>query len=124
MAKLKKLTDDQVTQLEALAVFLTQEQIADYFGISRRTLNYMRERDERIDAAYAKGKAKGVEKVASALFSSAISGVTAAQIFYLKTQAGWREKSELDLTSSDGSMTPRDSGNAILEAISRKYDSE
>lgn len=92
MARQKKLTEDQITQLEALSIFLTQEQIADYFGISRRTLNNMRERDDRIAAAYAKGKAKGIAKVGSALFSQALKGNTTAQIFYLKTQAGWREQ--------------------------------
>jgi len=28
-------------------------------------------------------------------------------IFWMKTRAGWREKQEVDLTSSDGTMTPQ-----------------
>lgn len=101
-----ELTEKQISEIETLAVFLTQEQIADYFGISKRTFNNMRERDENINKLYKKGKAKGIAKIANGLFQSAVSGNTAAQMFYLKTQAGWRETQGIDHTSSDGSVTP------------------
>lgn len=101
-----ELTEKQISEIETLAVFLTQEQIADYFGISKRTFNNMRERDESINRLYKKGKAKGIAKIANGLFQSAVSGNTAAQMFYLKTQAGWRETQGIDHTSSDGSVTP------------------
>jgi len=43
---------------------------------------------------YEKGKSKGIAKVAQSIVNSAIKGNTSAQIFYLKTQAGWRETEE------------------------------
>ena len=51
----------------------------------------MRERDEDIDAIYKKGRSAGLAKMASSLFQNGIKGNVTAQIFYLKTQGGWRE---------------------------------
>lgn len=35
--KARKLDDGEIAQVEALAAYLSQEQIADYFGIGRTT---------------------------------------------------------------------------------------
>jgi len=88
------LTPDQIIQMEALSVYLSLDQISDYFGICRKTLGRMRKDDESIDTLYKKGKSKGIAKVAQSIVNSAIKGNTSAQIFYLKTQAGWRETEE------------------------------
>lgn len=53
------------------------------------------------------------------LFNKARGGDTAAQIFWLKTRAGFSEKKELDLTSSDGSMTP-----TLIEIVAPDYQSK
>lgn len=87
-----ELTPDQVTQIEALSAVLTQEQIADYLGISRRTFNDILKRDELVFAQYKKGKAKAIASVAGNLVNKARNGDTTASIFYLKTQAGWKEQ--------------------------------
>jgi len=42
-------------------------------------------------------------------------------IFNMKNRFGWRDKTEHDLTSSDGSMKPVDNASAILKAIKTKY---
>jgi hypothetical protein len=42
-------------------------------------------------------------------------------IFNMKNRFGWRDKTEHDLTSSDGSMKPVDNASAILKAIEAKY---
>ena len=46
--KPKELTSEQKIQVEALAAYLTQEQIADYFSLSRTTFYEMMKRDEEI----------------------------------------------------------------------------
>lgn len=92
----KKLTDEQVAQVETLAQVLTNQQIADYFGIGKRTFDAIRERDPRVDALYKKGKAKAVGAVAQSLLAQARTGNLTAAIFFLKTQAGWRERDHLD----------------------------
>jgi hypothetical protein len=85
------LTDAQKAEVETLAAVLTAEQVADYFGIGRRTFYSMMERDEEIAARYKKGKAKAIGVIAQGLINKARSGDTTSMIFFLKTQAGWRE---------------------------------
>jgi len=86
-----KFSDLQKAQVEALAAYLTLEQIADYFGICRKTLQNMRSRDPEIDTLYRRGKAKAVSGMAGSLIEQGMSGNVTAQKFYLSTQAGWRE---------------------------------
>lgn len=101
-----ELTEDQIREVQTLAAVLNTAQIADYLGVSHVTFKAIRERDERVSFAYKNGKAKAIASIGGNLITSAKKGNTAAQIFYLKTQAGWSEKHEIDHTSSDGSMTP------------------
>lgn len=114
--KPKTLDDEQRAQVEALAAYLSQEQIADYFGITRPTFAAMIERDDDISLRYKRGKAKAIGTVAQGLLQKARSGDTASAIFYLKTQAGWRETTAHDHTSSDRSMTPQPSEIIIRAA--------
>lgn len=86
-----ELTEAQITELETLAAVLTQDQISDYMGIPSRTLRAIMARDDSVSAAYKKGRAKAIGRVAQSLLRSATEGNTTAQIFYLKTQAGWKE---------------------------------
>lgn len=104
--KPKTLNDEQRAQVEALAAYLTQEQIADYFGIGRTTWFSILERDPDISERYKRGKARAIGAVAQNLIKKARDGDNACMMFYLKTQAGWRETSHIDHTSSDGTMTP------------------
>ena len=94
--KPKTLTTEQMAQVEALAAYLSQDQIADYFGTTRTTFAAMIERDEEISVRYKKGKAKAIGAVAHGLLQRARNGDTTSAIFYLKTQAGWRETSNVD----------------------------
>lgn len=95
------LTTEQLSQVEALAAYLTQEQIADYFGTTRTTFAAMIERDENISLHYKRGKAKAIGTVARGLLQKARDGDTASAIFYLKTQAGWREKDRDDAAQTE-----------------------
>jgi len=87
----KTLTEAQKAEVETLAAVLTAEQIADYFGIGRTTFFAMMNRDEEIAERYKRGKAKAIGAIAQSLISKARAGDTTSMIFYLKTQAGWRE---------------------------------
>ena len=90
----------KLVQLHA-TIGTPQEDIARVLGIDPKTLRkYYR---DELDLASAKANAT----IGGALFNKAKGGDTAAMIFWMKTRAGWREKQELDLTSSDGSMTPK-----------------
>ena len=81
----------QIAQVEALSAVLSKGQMADYFGISENTFRAIEERQPEVFEAYQKGRGKAIASVGSNLISQARKGSTAAAIFYLKTQAGWRE---------------------------------
>ena len=84
----------------ALAGF-AQDAIIKVLGIgSKITLgkHYRKELDQ--------GSTLATSQVAGRLFEKCLEGDTASMIFWMKTRAGWREKSDFNLTSEDGSMTP------------------
>lgn len=85
------LNDDEIAQVEALASVLTTDQIADYFGIARRTFYDVMDRQPEVSARYKRGRAKAIGSIAKNLVTKAQSGDNAAMMFYLKTQAGWKE---------------------------------
>ena len=86
----------QTAQVEALASVLTKGQMADYFSISETTLREIEKRQPEVSDAYKRGKAKAIGSIASNLISQAKKGNMTAAIFFLKTQAGWREPREDD----------------------------
>ncbi len=92
------LTEAQKAEVETLASVLSTEQIADFFAISRRTFYSMMARDEEIAARYKRGKAKAIGAIAQGLINKARGGDTASMIFFLKTQAGWRETTQIEHT--------------------------
>jgi len=100
--KPKVLTDKQRAEVETLAAFLSAEQVADYFGIGRTTFFAIMERDPSIGELYKRGKSKVVAKVAQGLIQKALSGDTTSAIFFLKTQARWRETERHEITGADG----------------------
>lgn len=98
------LTDEQKAEVPTLAAVLTGEQIADYFGISRSTWFRILERDEGVLTLYKKGQAKAIANIATNLIKKAQSGDLGAQVFYLKTQAGWKETQRLEGGGDNGDL--------------------
>jgi hypothetical protein len=99
----------QLVQLHA-TIGTRQDIIADILGIDKKTLT--KHYREELDQAMARANAS----VGGALFNKALKGDTTAMIFWMKTRAGWREKNEIDHTSSDGSMTPQVVERVIVQA--------
>tara|TARA_R110002020_G_scaffold46027_5_gene131268 strand:+ start:7434 stop:7811 length:378 start_codon:yes stop_codon:yes gene_type:complete len=99
------LNDEEIEQVEALGAGLSIEQIADYFGISKVTFYAIMERQPEVSLRYKRGKAKAIGSVSRGLLQKALDGDTASAIFYLKTQAGWKETQKIDHVSSDKTMT-------------------
>lgn len=86
-----KFTNTEVAQVEALAAVLSKKQTADYMGVSETTFREIEGRQEEVCDAYKRGKAKAINRMGQSLVMQAEDGNTSAAIFYLKTQAGWRE---------------------------------
>jgi len=103
----------QTVQLHTM-VGTTQADIARVLNIDEKTLRkYYR---DELDLAKAKANAT----IGGALFNQAKSGDTSAMIFWMKTQAGWRERKDLNHTSDDGSMSPKvgiDTSKLSTEAL-------
>jgi len=90
-----------------------QEVIADLLDLDPKTLrkHYRKELDQSV--------AKANATIGGALFNKAKGGDTSAMIFWMKTRAGWREKQEIDHTSSDGSLAPQ---QVIIRAADENSD--
>jgi DNA-binding CsgD family transcriptional regulator len=115
------LTDKQKSELELLAAVLKLDQIADYFNIAHRTFDEILARDDDVAALYKRGKAKAIATVGSTLLSKARTGDNSAMFFYLKTQGGYRETSNLNHSSEDGTMTPQVlEGDALDAALAAR----
>lgn len=97
-------TDEEIAKIRLYAgLGSTQEQIATMLGKSTDSL----QRNKAAHEAWQQGQAETIAKVAGSLVKKALGGDTASAIFYLKTQAGWKETSVVDNRSSDGSMSPQ-----------------
>lgn len=92
--KPRVLTEEEKAQVEGLASVLSQDQMADYFGMTRPTLAAIMVREPEVALLYKRGRSKAIGAVAQGLLQRARDGDTASAIFYLKTQAGWRETAE------------------------------
>lgn len=89
--------DEKRTLARTLAaVGVTHEDIASKLSISADTLTkyYKKELDDgRIDANAT---------IAQSLFEQAKGGNTSAQMFWLKTRAGWKERQVNELVGANG----------------------
>jgi hypothetical protein len=102
------LSPEQVAQVEAMAGFLTLEQIADFFGIGHRTMAEVKDRQPEVLAAYKKGRSRAFGAVGKGILQRAIEGDNTAAIFYAKTQMRWRETSILEVETSQERKTLAD----------------
>jgi hypothetical protein len=90
-------TEDDAKLVEALAIAgVTQSLIAQIVKISEPTLR----KNFRTQLDTSKARANAI--ISQALFKKAKDGNVVAQIFWLKTQAGWKERNALELTGKDG----------------------
>jgi len=83
---------EQVVELQALSAVLNKSQVADYFGITEKTLREIEKRQPEVSTAYKKGKVKHIASMGGNLVKLSKQGNVSANIFYLKTQGGWKEE--------------------------------
>lgn len=89
-----EITNELLIEIEELAgKGLTQKQISAYYGITPVTWHKMKKKHSEIRISYKKGKSKTIAFVTGKLMDKIRKGNSACIMFYLKTQAGWREKS-------------------------------
>ena len=61
-------SDEQIAQVEALAAFLTLEQMADYFGIEKSSFYALFNRQPEVFQKYKKGRATKIVAIAKSLY--------------------------------------------------------
>lgn len=110
----------QTVQLHT-TVGTTQATVAQILGIDLKTLRkYYR---DELDLSLAKANAT----IGGALFNKAKGGDTAAMIFWMKTQAGWRETHRIEGPGENGEHTishaVSDDLRTALDAIAGKIAS-
>ena len=106
-----KKTAAKAAEVQALGAFgVAHEDIAAYVGISKPTLcKYYR---DELDEGAAKGKVAVTKFLFNAASGRALEDGAAyadclrAAMFYAKTRMGWKENSTLDVTNSDGTLSP------------------
>ena len=97
----KKLTKTEIVQVEALSAVCTKSQMASYFGMTEKTFRAVEIRQPEVLTAYRRGRAKAIADIGGILYQKAIEGDMRAIQFYLKTQAGWSEKSHIELSRAE-----------------------
>jgi hypothetical protein len=105
----------QVVQLHTL-VGTPQPTLAKILGMATETMSkYYR---DELDTAKAQANAQ----IAGRLYKKAMDGDTTAMIFWLKTQAKWRET--IDISNDDGSLQQAPIQQAVLIALNKMQDIE
>ncbi len=91
-----------VTQMGRLGC--TEGQIADYMGISKKTLELWKREHPEFKQALREGRDLSDMHVVNALYEKALKGDTTAMIFWLKNRQPdrWRDRRDIDVK---GKMT-------------------
>ena len=111
----------ELEKVEALASRgLTVEQVSDCLGIDRKTFYNNRKKNPAIEEAFQRGRSKGIQVIANALWEKAKDGDNTAMIFYLKCH-GWVEKNGLDLKVDVKQKSIKDMSDDELQAELDKY---
>lgn len=105
-------TEKTRAEVSALYSFgIPQEDIARYIGVDAKTLRkyYRDELDNSVTKANAAvGRFLYQNATGNTLKDGAShADCVRAAMFWAKTRMGWRETNQVDLTSSDGSMSPK-----------------
>jgi len=120
------ITLEETAQVEAMAAHgHTQEEIAEFLGMSARSFRYKKNENKILIAAYNRGRFKAKNYVASRLMrfikDDELTAVNLSAItFYLRTQAGWTEKQEMHLTAKD--VTPNRQPLTIINHFTDDHD--
>lgn len=118
MPREKKTID--LEKLEQLAQLCdNQDEIARALGMCPTTFYARLNESEEVKETLKRGQAKANIFVAGKLMEAIKAGNMTAIIFWLKCRAGWKESQQLDITSSDGSLSGNVQEERALSAVKR-----
>ena len=103
--------DAHIDQGEGLVYLPTMSGLALSLGVDRKTvLNYSNKED--FFPTINKARCKIESFIETRLYGNNVTGC----IFNLKNNFGWKDRSEIDNLSSDGSMTPTKIVRQVIDA--------
>ena len=94
---LRRLSEEEYGKIQTYGAVLNQTQLAALLRIPKDTFNDILSRDARARETMDAARAETIGVVGEGLIQKALKGDTASQIFFLKTQAGWRETARLEV---------------------------
>jgi len=109
----KEIAKADIPRIQQLASVLNEQQIADFLGMSHDTFQRRKADDPEVLRAYKAGRAKAIAGVGATLLELCRKKNVQAIIFYLKTQAGWKERQGVDVSAFD----PNECTDQQLERI-------
>lgn len=103
----KKIEIDPKEVEKAAAEGLAEYQIAEALGICQDTFTKRKQDEPEIAEALKRGKRAARGRVENTAYKCALKAETdhryqTSLIFWLKAQAGWKERQQLELTGADG----------------------
>src|SRR5690625_3246702 len=114
--------------VEHMAEGASMTSFAAEIDVSRETISEWSRVHPEFSVAVKKGKAKCAAWWERLGRTGAMGGDVnpTLVIFGLKNMSpeDWREKQEIDHRSGDGSMSPKDTGAAVLAALQSKHDTK
>ncbi len=93
-----EITEQVIEEVKEMAGNgLTEQQIYRYFGIGHTHWSELKKKNRELRRAFYQGKSATIKFVAGCLMEKIRSGDLVAMMFYLKTQAHWREKATINI---------------------------
>jgi hypothetical protein len=89
-----KMDLDEVEMMASVG--MSTKQIADALHLAPSQFGKMMQSDPVVKEAVDRGVARGVKIITDSLFQNAVKGNVAAQIFWLKNKAAWKDTQELE----------------------------
>ena len=128
MAKPVTLLDVEACERHA-ADGLAEYQIAALLGVSQDTFTKRKRDQPGLADALTRGRQSAVGKMENAAYTCARSAVgdpryQASMIFWLKANAGWKERTVVETVSTDDAGDSRDTLLARVHALARRVGGE
>lgn len=101
------ITPEIIAEIEEMSGNgLTEQQIHRYYGLGHTYWNKLKKLNKDVRRAVWKGKSSTIKFVAGCVMDRIRAGDLVAMMFYLKTQAHWREKTTINVKGDVKSKNP------------------
>ena len=123
MAKPTTLLDVEACERHA-AAGLAEYQIAAALGVSQDTFTKRKKDQPGLAEALARGRQSAISQIENAAYTCALQAVgdpryQASMIFWLKVNAGWKERTVVETVSTDDRGDTRDALVERVRALAR-----